>query len=130
MNRIFLFVVFLSFLFTSCADKKNIINPKDYNVFLLDDNKTEKQVEKINSEISFWQNRLAKDTGSFVDMLKLAATHSHRFKVTGNVADLQIADSFYTICVRKAGAFDPEIYFSVSQNDISQHRFRGHGRIF
>jgi tetratricopeptide (TPR) repeat protein len=123
MNRLFL-VFIISYFITSCTDKKNITDPKDYTIFLLNKNNTDKQVEKINSEISFWQNRLAKDTGNFVDMLKLAANHSNRFKVTGNITDLQAADSFYTICVSKAGAFDPEIYFSVSQNDISQHRFR------
>lgn len=109
-------------MLNACSNKK-IINPQDYNAFLSDNKRMEKQVEKINAEISFWQNRLAKDTGSFVDMLQIASNHIKRFKAIGEVSDLHIADSLYAICLQKVKTTDPEIYFSVSQNAITQHRF-------
>ena len=121
MNRIIAF--FLLVMLNACSNKK-IINPQDYNAFLSDDKRTEKQEKKINTELSFWQNRLAKDTGSFVDMLQLASNHIKIFKTTGNVNELHIADSFYTLCLQKVRTTDPEIYFSYSQNAITQHRFK------
>jgi len=121
MNRI-LCLLFLLFMLNACSNKK-IINPQDYNAVLSDTKRTEKQVEKINAEISFWQNRLAKDTGSFVDMLQIASNHIKRFKTIGSVEDLHIADSLYAVCLQRVKNSDPEIYFSVSQNAITQHRF-------
>jgi len=109
-------------MLNACSNKK-IINPQDYNAVLSDTKRTEKQVEKINAEISFWQNRLAKDTGSFVDMLQIASNHIKRFKTIGSVEDLHIADSLYAVCLQRVKNSDPEIYFSVSQNAITQHRF-------
>ena len=110
-------------MLNACSSKK-IINPQDYNAILSDIKRTEKQLEKLNTEISFWQNRLAKDTGSFVDMLQLASNHIKRFKTIGHVNELHIADSFYAICLQKVRTTDPEIYFSYSQNAITQHRFK------
>lgn len=110
-------------MLNACSNKK-ITKPQDYNVFLSDDKRTEKQMKKINTEVSFWQNRLTKDTGSFVDMLQLAFNYIKIFKTTGNVNELHIADSFYTNCLRKVRSTDPEIYFSYSQNAITQHRFK------
>jgi len=122
MNRILPFL-FLLVMLNACSNKK-IINPQDYNAILSDNKRTEKQIKKINTEIIFWQNRLAKDTGSFVDMLQLASNHIKIFKTTGNVNELHTADSLYTICLRKVRTTDPEIYFSYSQNAITQHRFK------
>ena len=121
MNRI-LSLLCLLIILNACSNKK-IINPQDYNAFLSDNKRMEKQLGKINDEIKFWGNRLTRDTGNFVDMLQLAANHTKRFKTNGDVADLHIADSFYVLCLHKVKASDPEIYFSVSQNAITQHRF-------
>ena len=109
-------------MLNACSNKK-ITNSRDYSAFLSDNKRMEKQLGKINDEIKFWENKLIKDTGNFVDMLQLAANHVKRFKTNGNVADLHIADSFYAICLSKVKTSDPEIYFSVSQNAITQHRF-------
>lgn len=83
----------------------------------------EKELGMINDEIKFWENRLGKDTGNFVDMLQLASNHILRFKANGDVTDLQIADSFYANSLHKVKDAEPEIYFSISQNAITQHRF-------
>ena len=121
MDR-FLFVI-ISFSLIACSNKK-IVRPNDYDAFLSDDKKIEKQVGKVNAELDFWQARLIKDTGNFVDMLQLASNYTSRFKVAGNVNDLHMADSFYSICLQKVKASDPEIFFSMAQNAITQHRFQ------
>ena len=122
MNRIIRSIILLC-VFTACKNNK-IANPSDYNAFLIKNKRIEKQLEKVNIEINFWQKRLDKDTGNFVDMEKMASNFSKRFKVSGNVADLHTADSFYTRSLSKTKNTQPELYFSISQNAITQHRFQ------
>jgi tetratricopeptide (TPR) repeat protein len=112
MNWILHFV-FLIFILSACGTKK-VVNSKDYSVFLSDPTRNEKQLKKIAAESEFWQNRLSKDTGNFVDMCQLASVY---------INDLHVADSFYAISLQKTKNSDPEIYFSISQNAITQHRF-------
>lgn len=123
MNRILL-LLFFTCLLAACSNKKFISAPSDYNVFLTDDGRIERETGKVQVEIQFWQSRLAKDTGSFVDMLELASLHGRQFKLTGDVNDLHKADSLYRRCLEKVKQTEPEIYFSLSQNSITQHRFR------
>ena len=111
------------FFFISCTNRQ-IANPKDYNSYLENTNGINQQIVKADGEISFWEKRLERDGESFVDILKLASNYAKRFKITGDVNDLHIADSFYTRSIQIAGTTDPEIYFSVAQNDITQHRFK------
>jgi tetratricopeptide (TPR) repeat protein len=123
MNRI-LFFLFWTYLLAACSNKKFISDPPDYNAFLIDESRIERETGKVRAEIEFWQNRLARDTGSFVDMLELASQHSRRFSLSGDVLDLHKADSFYQRCLEKVKHTEPEIYFSLSQNAITKHRFR------
>ena len=122
MNRILFFLIFPG-IFTACENSK-IANASDYNTFLSDDKRIEKQLEKLNTEISFWQKRLLADTGNYVDMQKLASNFIERFKVSGVADDLHTADSFYTRCLAKIKFTQPELFFSISQNAITQHRFQ------
>jgi tetratricopeptide (TPR) repeat protein len=122
MNRTYLFLVLLS-IFTACKNNK-IVRPSDYNVFLSDNHVMKREIEKINSEIKFWQKRLSADTGNYVDMQKLASNFIKRFKVSGFADDLHTADSFYTRCLAKIKYTQPEMFFSISQNAITQHRFQ------
>jgi len=122
MSRIII-PLFLLSIFTACKNNK-IVNPSDYSPFLSDNKRMEKQLEKINTEIEFWQKRLLIDTGNYVDMQKLASSYTKRFKISGTVDDLHTADSFYSRCLAKIKHTQPEMYFSISQNAITQHRFQ------
>jgi tetratricopeptide (TPR) repeat protein len=84
----------------------------------------EKQLEKVNTEISFWQKRLLADTGNYVDMQKMASNFTKRFKVSGTAEDLRTADSLYARSLSKIKFTQPELFFSISQNAITQHRFQ------
>lgn len=122
MNRIIISLSILC-IFSACKNNK-IAHPSDYNFFLSDDKRIEKSLQKVNDEIDFWQQKLWADTGSYVNMLELAANHIKRFKVSGQVNDLHVADSFYSRCFSKIKNTQPEIYFSIAQNAITQHRFK------
>lgn len=122
MNR-FLILLLLVTL-ASCGAKKSITNLSDYAAFINDEKRTEREIGKWNSEMLFWQNRLTGNPGNYVDLLQIASLHTKKFKLSGDPEELLIADSIYAVCLSKVKDAEPEIYFSVSQNAITQHRFR------
>jgi predicted Zn-dependent protease len=123
MNRIFLLPVLLSVFAFSCSQlPERIVNETDYVRYL--------QSEIINSgrkknadEIKFWQQRLAKDTGSYVNMLELAANYLQRFRLTGEINLLLSGDSLLKRSSAKLRNTDADILFALSQNSITQHQF-------
>lgn len=107
---------------SGCSEKSNIVCPGDYAAFF-DSEAIKKQELSINQERSFWQIRLQRDTGNFVDMMKLASTHLRLFKLKGNIADLHAGDSLLAVSAAKLNYQDPGMLFAISQNYITQHRF-------
>lgn len=118
-----LLVVFAAALLAACSHKKNIIHPKHYNPFLSDEKRIEKEIGKINAEIRFWQQRLARDTGSYVDEAKLAGLYSLRFRLNHQVQDLHTSDSLYRRSAAKAKVHEPEILLAAAQNAMTRHHF-------
>src|SRR5687768_4439479 len=123
MKQHFLVLSLSVFFLSACTGKKNLTDPGDYTIFLKP-GIVQKEVEKIQRQISFWENRLQKDTGNFVDMLELASCHLHVFKLQGTITDLQQGDSLLKRSSAKLANKDPEILFALSQNSITQHKFR------
>ena len=83
----------------------------------------EKEVSKANVELNFWKDRLAADTGNFLNMKELAAHHNQLFKLTGDVKELNIADSLLRLSTKKINNKEASILYALSQNSITQHRF-------
>ena len=122
MKRYFFILLVAVAFIISCTKQKRITAPADYNAFLKK-GIIKQEAEKVNAELSFWQQRLQKDTGNFVDMLKMASRHLHLFRMTGNVADLKLGDSLLKRSDSKLKNTDPDILHALSQNSITQHRF-------
>lgn len=123
MKKYFSIPVFSLLLFTACSDKKHIAFPNDYAIFL-NETVIGKEVQRINEERLFWQQRLQKDTGNFVDMMKLASVHLRFFKLKGEISDLHTGDSLLKASAAKLNNNDPDMLFAISQNSIVQHKFR------
>ena len=123
MLRNLLLISTVCIVAASCQQKKTIASKEDYNVYLVD-GIVAKEVEKINTEISFWQNRLKKDTGNYVDMLELASNHLRLFRLSGNINALKTGDSLLKGSSTKLNNTDPEILYALSQNSIAQHQFQ------
>ena len=121
MKPFFFFILTVSLLF-SCSQKK-IVNPPDYN-FALTPGHIIKSVNRSNEEIAFWQNRLEKDTGSFVNMLELGYNYLGLFKLKGNVADLKKGDILIKKASQKLNNTDPNILEALSQASITRHKFK------
>lgn len=124
MKQYQFFLIGLTILFfTACTGKNNLTDPGDYNAFLKP-GIIQNEAKKIREQIPFWEDRLQKDTGNFVDMLELASCHLRLFKLLGNVADLHYGDSLLKRSSGKLLDKDPDILFALSQNSITRHQFR------
>lgn len=123
MNRIFLLPVLLGVLSFSCSQlPERIVNETDY-VQYLQPEIINSEREKNADEIKFWQQRLANDTGSYVNMLELAANYLQRFRLTGEINLLLSGDSLLKQGSAKLRNTDADILFALSQNSITQHQF-------
>lgn len=125
MNQCKLLTVFffgLLFL-TACTGKKNITDRNDYVAFLKP-GIILKQVNNLKSQLSFWNSRLQRDTGNYVDMMEMASCHLQLFRLTGKINHLHTGDSLLKRSNAKLNHTDPEILFALSQTAITQHRFR------
>ena len=111
MRHSFFFVAVFSSLLISCSRNDEVTAVKDYNEFL-NGNPVAAEVKKINLEIGFWQDRLNKDTGSYVNMLELARYQFSLFKLTGSIRALREGDSLLKRSSAKLNDTDPEILFS------------------
>ncbi len=110
-------------LLFACNRNQKIISKNDYSVFMRN-GVTGKEVNKANSELNFWKERLAGDTGNFLNMKLLAEQHSRLFKLTGNANELKIADSLLLLSTKKVNDSEASILYALSQNAIIQHHFK------
>ncbi len=123
MFRLIIFLLFTGTLLLSCSQRKSqIVKEKDYMVYL-NPEISNAEKKKNADEISFWQQRLLKDTGSYVNMLELAKYTLNDFRLTGNIASLHTGDSLLRRSSLKLNNTDPDILFALSQNSITQHHF-------
>ncbi len=121
MKYIFSFIVVLSML-SSCSKKATVASKADYEPFM---NKAlySRQVQKNDTELSFWNGKLKGDSGSYVYLYQIAQLRMARFSLLGNPADLVIADSLLLLCNKKLSGKEPSIFYTLIQNSITQHQF-------
>jgi len=117
-----LFFIALVVSVVSCKGKQAVTNSRDYAGYLRD-GVLDEEIKKVHAEIDFWQLRLQKDTGSYVNMLELATNQFRLFRISGNMRALTLGDSLLKRSSAKLSNSDPEILYSLSQNSITQHRF-------
>jgi tetratricopeptide (TPR) repeat protein len=108
-------------LLYSCSDDK-LAQSKDYDSYLHPKH-LQQSVADARNEIMFWETRLAKDTGNFVNMLELGGNYLGMFKMKGEVADLHTGDSLMRRASAKLNGSDPSILQALSQVAITQHQF-------
>ena len=109
--------------FTACSNDPLMVNEKDFSNSMRSGH-TKVAAQKLITEMAFWENRLNKDTGNFVDMLEIAKCRLTLFKLTGNTADLHKGDSLLNESSAKLRNTNPGILYSLSQASITQHKFK------
>lgn len=115
-------VVFFLFL-TSCSRNRTIADGTDF-IEYLSPHAIQSKIYELKNEISFWENKLESDTGSFVYMQELARLHLQVFQFTGEIGFLVKGDSLLHLSSAKLNHSDPEMLYALAQNNIMQHRFQ------
>jgi tetratricopeptide (TPR) repeat protein len=123
MKKYSWFLLFLPLLQFSCNEAGMITRRSDYERFLVEGSIREK-VENTRNEISFWNHRLQRDTGNFIDQSWLAAVHYRLFRFTGDPLYLRLGDSLLKRGAVTLNFSDPDILFALSQQSITRHLFR------
>lgn len=118
-NYLFLLIVMAA---VSCG-RKEIIHPQDYAAFL-NPVHIQQAENKHREEIRFWQDRLSRDTGSYVNLLELGYAYTGLFHLNGDAAALRTGDSLIKRASAKLNDSDPDISQALTQVSITQHRFR------
>lgn len=108
--------------FFSCSDRKSIVKYADYSGYLRE-GILDQPVALAKEEITFWEQRLQSDTGSYVAMLELGAARQQLFKLNGDPQQLVIADSFFSRSSARLNDTDPAILYSRAQTAITRHQF-------
>ncbi|MBT8267553.1 MAG: cell surface protein [Bacteroidia bacterium] len=108
--------------FASCSETNDkITDQKDYNIYLeLEENEA---LLIARGDHQFWEKKLEKNPDQFPYMMKLAASQSQLFNLTGNIEYLKDAET-YLVQANEITNNDNAGYLrSLARNYISQHRF-------
>jgi tetratricopeptide (TPR) repeat protein len=116
-------VAISAIVFVSCNKQTSIAKVNDYNTFL-NPKFQQAQLDKNETEIAFWDNKLKADTGSYANMLEVGFNTLAHFKLTGNVNDLSFADSLFFRVAKKLNNKEASVYLALTQNAITQHKFK------
>lgn len=116
-------LLMLSLLLWSCQLQTDaVVDPRDYNTYL--DEITSSSANTNDEEIRFWSERLDRNSKDEVALSKLAGLYAARFRVSGEIRDMEVSDSLYNHVLRANPEGVVEIYQSLAANAITQHKFR------
>lgn len=122
MKQILLATAFAFILF-SCNTNHRITDPRDYERYLRNAEVNQKLTD-IDSEISFWKNRLLRVDDDIVSRSKLAGLLERRFEYSGNICEIHQADSIYKLVNIVQSINSSSTFRSLAGNCIKQHKFR------
>lgn len=125
LTVLLLIAIFNLFVITSCSKKSsgNVVKPEEVRAFLTTES-VNPQLDKINSRIKFFQEKVQKDNFGTVTTGMLAGAYSGRFGITGNINDLVISDSLWEITNKKYNGTKASVYQSLSMNSLARHEFK------
>ncbi len=118
------FVIFITSLcfLSSCGNKSEIINSKDYNSFL--ENKENKSLDNANKEIDFWQNKFNASPDQYSFLSQISSNYSKLFEITANIDYLIKAEQLLVQSNEALRYTNVGTIRSLARNYISQHRFK------
>jgi tetratricopeptide (TPR) repeat protein len=118
----YIFSILVASAFCACS-KDKLVNDDEIIKYLRNDPVATASAS-TGSDMKFWRAKLDSDTGSFVNMLQVGSGHLSLFKTTGNIGDLEKADSFLRRASQKLNHTSPEILQALAQLSITRHKFR------
>ncbi len=123
MNSKYIFAFCTLLLLSSCeTENKKVTNSNDYNNYLeLAENKT---LQHAQSNMEFWSGKLDKHPEQYSTLSKTAASYSHLFAATGEIAYLKKAEADLLKLNEINNYKSPGALMSLASNYISQHKFK------
>lgn len=118
----YMLFVYCAVLFFSCKQNR-VTDAKDYEAFI-NPVHLQNRIAIEKSDLTFWQDRLKKDTGSYVNMLQAAYAHLAIFHLSGEIASLKTGDSLIFTASGKLNHSLPDIQQALSQVAITKHDFK------
>ncbi len=121
-------IVTLSILILSlaaCTSKEKysgIVQKQDIEAYL--SNSSEEKEQKIQEQISFWNEKLQEQPTSHLYKMKLAGLYSRLFKVTGDIALVHQTDKLLFEALATTDSTNTGVWQMLSSNAITQHQFK------
>ncbi|MBC7849898.1 MAG: hypothetical protein H7Y31_09180 [Chitinophagaceae bacterium] len=110
---------------SSCStdSNKQVTNPADYTKYLVASNKTT-HLQQVDEEIAYWNSRFTETPDDIIARGKIAGLLTQRFSYSGNIAEVNKADSLYSLVNQLNRVNSSSTYRSLATNAITQHKFR------
>lgn len=118
-----IYVAFAMLILASCnSSPKLITNAKDYNDFLVNNEK--EMLHMAKADLEFWEKKLEKEPNQFPYLAKIAASQSLIFNLTGNIDALINAEK-NLLKVNERTNYNKAGYLrALARNYVSQHKFK------
>jgi tetratricopeptide (TPR) repeat protein len=112
----------LGFIFLSCAQKENIVDPNDYDP-VMQSVINHPWSNPSDETLLFWKVRCEKNPFDLSAMQKLAALYANSFKHTGYIEELYLSDSLYKKVIDSSPFSHASCYQGLATNAVSRHEF-------
>jgi tetratricopeptide (TPR) repeat protein len=124
-NNSIILLLMIAVLLAGCGWRnQQIVDPKVLDGFLNVINQTSSKKIAVATEMAFWKNRFMNNQEDFASMNKYAALLKENFNYTGNVAELNEADSFYQSLAPILTINSSSLLKSWATLSITRHQFR------
>ena len=123
MKKIGLSIVLFIFL-TACSNySRQIVSTVFVDSLLLNYNNST-AINKVETELSFWKNRIQIPGPDFVNQIKYSNQLIYRFHLLGNVDDIKLSDSLLFKLAATYNNKESAPYMALVRNAILQHQFK------
>jgi tetratricopeptide (TPR) repeat protein len=110
-------------LLAACSKNTNPIVQEEKITTLLQQKISTDAVATIETDMQFWNNRLAITADDMSSQIKLASLYNQRFQYSGQISDIHKSDSLFHAANLLQKKFSSGIYRSLAANCVTQHQF-------
>jgi hypothetical protein len=114
----------MTLLFASCKNGNKPIVSVAFIDSLINNYNDSATRGALESELQFWKNRIDPANPGLTNELKYAAALVQRFQATGDINDLQVADSILLLADKTFNFKESAPKMALLRNSILQHRFK------
>ena len=122
MKQITLLLLTTALLISCSNEDKKILNKADYENYLQANNADE--IAKAEKELSFWNERIKKDSIQLIELSKSAGMQTNIFQQNASIQQLKNAEKNLTRSAQVANIGKDGKLLALAQNYITQHRFK------